>query len=81
MRRSIRWAVNGTYALFVAAALSFGASQAFATTTLSSCPHLGNPEVIGECPPYDDFSCNTGCMQAGFTAGGDCFGSCCTCKM
>lgn len=79
MKRLVRWISASVYAIFVAFALSFGATQVFATTTASECPGQPYPpEFLGTCPPYDDFECNKECTWYGFQ-GGACLGTCCTC--
>lgn len=79
MNRIIRWTVGSAYALFVAFALTFGATQAFATTTLDDCTQEAG--FIGTCPPYEDHTCAEACSEI-YGGGGNCFpGGCCICML
>jgi hypothetical protein len=69
MSKTLKRLVTGLYTLLVAAALTFGASQALASSA---------NECLGTCPPLDDRTCWDACVEAGFV-GGDCVGSCCFC--
>lgn len=79
MKRMIGRIWKGVYALFVAFALSFGASQAFATTALVEvCGD--DPGELGYCPPYTHLTCAYDCLLIYGTDYGRCFGDgCCVC--
>lgn len=78
MSRMMRWTCNSLFALFVGVALTFGATQAFATTTLVDCERT-EPEFIGSCPPYTDATCDEDCRNNHNFEGGSCVGPCCVC--
>ena len=67
--------------LFIAGGLAFGATQAFASSSSSTCgDDLGE---IGLCPPFIQASCNAECALR-FGIGGACLTTetnliCCTC--
>lgn len=65
------------FAAFVAGGLAFGGSQALSTPAYPDC---NSGAAIGECPPFDDDSCNDECIDEGFPMGGECGpGGCCRC--
>lgn len=77
MSRIFGWTWRSAYALFIACALSFGAAQVFATTSLTSCEP--NPDgIVRTCPPYNHGTCNDAC-EDDLYQGGACLGGCCEC--
>lgn len=77
MNRVIRWTCRSAYALFVAFALIFGGTQAFATTAVTECEP--NPDgIVRTCPPYNDAQCDAACKTDLYTRGA-CLDGCCVC--
>lgn len=72
MTRNLKLIFAGVRILLVAAALTFGATQALAAV---EC----RPEAIGTCPPWTPIDCGFNCQELGH-AWGDCdVAGCCYC--
>ena len=79
MAERIKLFGKGLMALVVAAALAFGASQAFASTSMTDCDQVSG--FIGYCPPFDDSSCFDTCLTL-YGTPGECVRShCCICAI
>ena len=79
MAKTIKRFSGWVGALFVIAALAFGASTAFATM---AC--FGDPGEIGTCPPFTNATCDAECrIQYPLGGGGACYhgGTCCVCMI
>lgn len=74
MSRIIRRTSQTLLALFVIAALAFGAVQVLAVGETNDCPQPSP----GTCPPYNETTCNETCLQLGYE-GGMCTANCCLC--
>jgi len=62
--------------LFIAGGLAFGATQAFASSSVMICDQ---PEELGTCPgEFTQNKCNNVCNDT-YGNGGFCFGGCCVC--
>jgi len=62
--------------LFIAGGLAFGATQAFASSSVMICDQ---PEELGTCPgEFNGPSCDAECILR-YGNGGACFGGCCVC--
>lgn len=75
MKRIMNGLAAVLFAVMIAGALTFGATQAL------SAPPTATPSLsctVGTCPPFDDTSCNNKCQMLGFDGGG-CLAGCCTC--
>lgn len=57
--------------------LGFGAETAYATAGALTCSPQ-DPGYLGECPPYNDISCDADCYLI-FGTFGDCSPGCCLC--
>jgi len=81
MRQRMKWLSTWSIGLMVAAALVFGASQAFARgVDGEDC--MTEEWHLGFCPPYTEESCPIACLAAQY-GGGSCEwydnGWCCAC--
>jgi len=62
--------------LFIAGGLAFGATQAFASSSVMICDQ---PEELGTCPgEFTQTKCNSVCLST-YGNPGQCFGGCCVC--
>lgn len=64
-----------SFALFVLGGLTFGAMQALSPSPTLDCT---GPTQVGSCPPLDNGTCWTECIEEDYL-GGMCSHGCCTC--
>lgn len=76
MRKTWSWLGGGVFALVVAGALGFGATQALASTARADDCTAWYQVDVGTCPTDD---CFEACGSIGLTDGGICRNGCCTC--
>ncbi len=75
MRRILKWASRGVFAIAIAGAVMMAGPIG---ATAVDCPDP-NPDPY-MCPPLTPATCFTACDNIGYEDGGDCVGSgCCTC--
>ena len=77
MKAYLNRIATALFALVVAGGLAFGGSQVLSSPAAPPCT---GPDALGECPPFDNQSCEDACIQEGAVTGECGPGDCCRCK-